>query len=69
MIQKYRKEYQEKEVDESLIQKIVDAQKKMQEIDEEIRALIAGAAAKAMKESYSFKDYLEFFNIYNKRNL
>jgi superfamily II DNA or RNA helicase len=61
MIQKYRKEYQEKEVDESLIQKIVDAQKKMQEIDEEIRALIAGAAAKAMKESYSFKDYLEFF--------
>jgi len=63
MIQKYRKEYQEKEVDESLIQKIVDAQKKMQEIDEEIRTLIAGAAAKAMKESYSFKDYLEFFNI------
>lgn len=63
MIQKYRKEYQEKEIDESLIQKIVDAQKKMQEIDEEIRALIAGAAAKAMKESYSFKDYLEFFNI------
>lgn len=63
MIQKYRKEYQEKEIDESLIQKIVDAQKKMQDIDEEIKNLIAGAAAKAMKESYSFRDYLEFFNI------
>lgn len=63
MIQQYRKEYQEKEIDEALIQKIVDAQKKMQEIDEEIKALIASAAAKAMREGCSFRDYLEFFNI------
>jgi hypothetical protein len=61
LIQKYRKEYQEKEVDEETIQKIIDAQKKMQEIDREINSLIAGAAAKAMGENISLKDYLDLF--------
>lgn len=65
LIQRYRKEYQEKEVDEETIQKIIDAQKKMQEIDSEINKLIANAASKAMGESVSFKDYLDlFFTIY-----
>jgi superfamily II DNA or RNA helicase len=61
LIQRYRKEYQEKEVDEETIQKIIDAQKKMQEIDSEINKLIANAASKAMGESVSFKDYLDLF--------
>jgi len=61
LIQRYRKEYQEKEVDEGTIQKIIDAQKKMQEIDSEINKLIANAAAKAMDENVSFKDYLDLF--------
>ena len=61
LIQRYRKEYQEKEVDEETIQKIIDAQKKMQEIDSEINKLIANAAAKAMDENVSFKDYLDLF--------
>jgi len=61
LIQRYRKEYQEKEVDEETIQKIIDAQKKMQEIDSEINKLIANAAAKAMDENISFKDYLDLF--------
>jgi len=62
LIQRYRKEYQEKEVDEETIQKIIDAQKKMQEIDNEINKLIANAASKAMGESVSFKDYLDLFS-------
>lgn len=61
LIQRYRKEYQEKEVDEESIQKIIDAQKKMREIDSEINKLITNAAAKAMDESVSFKNYLDLF--------
>ena len=62
LIQRYRKEYQEKEVDEEIIQKIIDAQKKMKEIDSEINKLIANAAAKAKDENVSFKDYLDLFS-------
>lgn len=58
LIQKYRKEYQNSEVDEESIKKIIDAQKKMQEIDEEINALIRKAVAKASNENVSFKKYL-----------
>lgn len=57
LIQRYRKEYQEKEIDEELIQKIIDAQKKVKEIDEQISKLIANAAAKSMQEGVSFADY------------
>ena len=59
IIQRYRKEYQEKEADDDLLQKIVDTQVEASKIDEEIKSLIAKAASKSLGESFYFSNYLK----------
>jgi len=63
IIQRYRKEYQDVQADEKLLQKIIDTQVEANKIDEEIKNLIAKAASKSMEESVSFSDYLQILEL------
>ena len=59
IIQRYRKEYQDVQADDKLLQKIIDTQVEASKIDEEIKNLIAKAASKSMEENVSFDRYLQ----------
>ena len=59
IIQRYRKEYQDVQTDDKLLQKIIDTQVEASKIDEEIKNLIAKAASKSMEENVSFDRYLQ----------
>ena len=59
IIQRYRKEYQEVQDGDELLNKIVNVQVAASKIDEEIKNLIAKAAAKSMEENVSFSKYLQ----------
>ena len=63
IIQRYRKEYQDVQADDKLLQKIIDTQVEANKIDEEIKNLIAKAASKSMEESVSFSDYLQILEL------
>jgi hypothetical protein len=63
IIQRYRKEYQDVQADEKLLQKLIDTQVEANKIDEEIKNLIAKAASKSMEEAVSFSDYLKILEL------